>query len=63
MGKIITEVGKDYLEQAGKKRKDFRQEIIEALKRGRTYTLDLEKKFVPKVKAASSLTEENGLSQ
>jgi transposase len=63
VGKIITEVGKDYLKQAGKKRKDFRQEIIEALKRGRTYTLDLEKKFVPKVKAASSLTEENGLSQ
>jgi transposase len=63
VGKIITEVGKDFLQEVGKKRKDFRQEIIEALKRGRTYTLDLEKKFVPKVKAASSLTEEYGLSR
>lgn len=63
VGKIITEVGKDYLQQVGKKRKNFREQILETLTHGRTYVLNLEKKFVPKVKAASSLTEEYGLSQ
>src|SRR5437899_1199812 len=52
VGKIITEVGKDYLKQLGKKRKDFRQEVLQALKGGRTYLLDFEKKFVPKASAA-----------
>jgi transposase len=61
VSKIITEVGKDYLKQARKKRKDFRQEVFEALKRGRTYVLDFEKKFVPRVQIASTLVTEYGL--
>jgi hypothetical protein len=63
VGKIITEVGQDYLKQLGKKRKDFRQEVFETLKCGRSYVLDLEKKFVPGVTAASTLAAEYGLKQ
>ena len=60
IGKIITEVGRDYLKQVGKKRKELRQAVMDTLKRGQTYVLDMEKKFVPK--ASRSLAEEYGLS-
>jgi transposase len=47
VGKMITVVGSEGLKQLGKKRKDFRQEIYAALKTGREYVLDPDKKFVP----------------
>jgi transposase len=49
VGKIITSVGANGLNQLGKNRKSFRAEIHDRLKTGRTYVLDPDKKFVPLV--------------
>lgn len=49
VGKIITHLGADTLKQLGKTRKQFREQIYQSLKIGRTYLLDPEKKFTPKV--------------
>jgi transposase len=48
IGKIITEVGADRLDKLGKTRKAFREEICQRLTSGRTYLLDMKRKFVPK---------------
>ena len=48
IGKIITEVGATRLDKLGKTRKAFREEICQRLTSGRTYVLDLKRKFVPK---------------
>jgi transposase len=54
VGKMITAVGSEGLKQLGKKRKDFRQEIYAALKTGREYVLDPDKKFVAAPAAQSA---------
>jgi transposase len=54
VGKMITAVGPEGLKQLGKKRKDFRQEIYAALKTGREYVLDPDKKFVATTAIAQS---------
>ena len=45
VGKIITRVGPQALDQMGKSRKAYREEIIQSLKRGRTYVLKPNLKF------------------
>jgi transposase len=47
VGKMIGQVGPQGLKQLGTTRKDLRQQTYEALKNGRTYLLDPNKKFVP----------------
>ena len=47
IGKIITKAGTTVLKQLKKTRRQFRSEIVDSLKTGRTYVLDPEKKFVP----------------
>jgi len=47
VGKIITQVGLKALQQLGKTRKAFREEIHGALLTGRVYELDPGKKFAP----------------
>jgi len=63
VGKMISQVGAAGLDKLGKTRKTFRQEIFQSLKTGKTYVLDLDKKFTPKValKRPSTLTQEYGL--
>jgi hypothetical protein len=48
IGKIISEVGSARLDKLGKTRKAFREEICQRLTSGRTYVLDMKRKFVPK---------------
>lgn len=48
VGKIISQVGATGLKHLGKTRKAFREEICDRLTSGRVYTLDPNKKFVPK---------------
>lgn len=48
VGKIITQAGAASLKNSGKTRKAFRQEICQRLTSGRTYVLDMKKKFIPK---------------
>jgi transposase len=48
IGKIISQVGTAGLENLGKVRSAFREEILQRFKSGRDYVLDLNKKFVPK---------------
>ena len=48
IGKMIAHVGPKALETLGKTRKDFRHEIEQSLKTGRTYVLDRKKTFKPK---------------
>jgi len=63
VGKILTAVGSDGLKKLGKTRKVFREEIEASLKAGRTYVLDLEKKFTPKRPAPRpTLAAEYGLA-
>ena len=45
VGKMISQVGTAGLKQLGKTRKDFRKEIFQSLKTGKTYVLDPNKKF------------------
>ena len=47
LSKMISHVGTQGLEKLGKTRKDFRHEVHNRLKKGRTYVLDWEKKFSP----------------
>ena len=47
IGKIITRVGSKGLEQLGKKRREFRQEIFTSLKATKIYVLDPNKKMKP----------------
>jgi len=47
VGKVITRVGTKRLQQLGKTRKAFREEIHQTLKNGRIYRLDPHKKFTP----------------
>jgi transposase len=47
VGKMITSVGTKGLKQLGKTRKAFKEEIHKALKTGRVYLLDPNKKFIP----------------
>ena len=63
IGKIITGVGSAGLKKMGKTRKTLRAEISQALKTGRTYVLDPNKKFIPKPAnpRATTLLEEYGL--
>ncbi len=46
--KMISQVGAKGLEQLGKTRQAFRQEICQSLKGGREYVLDPNKKFTPR---------------
>jgi len=48
VGKIISQVGTAGLPKLSKTRKAFREEIFQRLTAGRTYCLDMNKKFVPK---------------
>ena len=63
VSKIITQVGAAGLKKLGKTRPEYREEIYESLKRGRTYELDPDQKFTPKpkVEPSQSLVEEYGL--
>lgn len=47
VGKVITRVGTQGLQQLGKTRKAFREESFASLKTGRTYQLDPNKKLAP----------------
>lgn len=64
LGTIISQVGTVGLQQLGKTRKAFRQEIIQTLKTGRVYVLDPHKKFSPKpaLKPTATLAQEYGLA-
>jgi transposase len=64
IGKIISQVGAAGLKSLGKTRKVFRAEIFQALKTGRVYVLDPNKKFSPKptVEPVATLAQEYGLS-
>ena len=62
VGKIITQVGAENLKKLGKTRKELREQIYDSLKAGRTYVLDVEKKFMPKLPPEpATLSEEYGL--
>jgi transposase len=64
VGKIITHLGAHNLKKLGQTRKQARAQIYESLKIGRTYLLDPEKKFTPKVELPPrplTLAEEYGL--
>jgi hypothetical protein len=45
VGKMISQIGKVALNESGKTRKSFRQEIFQSLKTGKEYVLDASKKF------------------
>jgi transposase len=51
VGKIISQMGAVGLEKLGKTRKAFREEIYQSLKSGKTYVLDPDKKFTPRLAA------------
>jgi transposase len=53
VGKIITQVGTAGLQQLGKTRKAFRQEIFQTLKTGKVYALDPNKMFSPAAPAST----------
>ena len=53
VGKIITQVGTAGLQQLGKTRKTFRQEIFQTLKTGKVYVLDPNKMFSPAAPAST----------
>jgi transposase len=64
IGKIITAVGAANLKKLGKTRKQFREQIYDSLKAGRTYLLDPDKKFMPgptRFLKATTLAREYGL--
>jgi transposase len=63
VGKMISQVGAAGLEQLGKTRKVFREEIFQSLKAGKAYRLDPDKKFIPKAMVEPPLTraQEYGL--
>ena len=62
VGKIITQVGAENLKKLGKTRKELREQIYDSLKAGRTYVLDAERKFMPKLPPKpATLSEEYGL--
>lgn len=63
VGKMISQVGTAGLEKLGKTRKTFRQEIFQALKTGKQYGLDPDKKFTPKlaIQRPLILAQEYGL--
>jgi len=56
VGKILTQVGAKRLQQSGKTRAAWREEIYERLKKGRVYQLDPDKKFTPAQLVASPAT-------
>ena len=63
VGKIITKVGKQGLERLKKTRRQLREEAVVALKRGRTYVLDSDKRFTPQpADQPRTLSEEYGLA-
>ena len=64
IGTMISRVGAAGLKQWGKTRKVFRQEIFQALKTGKVYVLDPNKKFSSKCagQPAATLVQEYGLS-
>jgi len=64
ISKIVGRVGTAGLKQLGKTRKAFREEIFAALKTGKVYVLDPDKKFSPKTppEPTSTLAQEYGLS-
>jgi transposase len=61
VGKIISQIGKTGLQKLGKTRKNLRNEMETALKTGRVYRLDPNKKFTPKTNSLS-LRQEYGLA-
>jgi transposase len=63
VGKMISQIGSATLNQSGKTRKSFRQEIFQSLKSGKEYVLDPNKKFSPKLVPVPALTpaQEYGL--
>jgi transposase len=50
VGKILTQVGVPTLKKLGKKRTEWRRDVLERLTHGRTYILDPNKTFIPKTK-------------
>jgi hypothetical protein len=64
IGKIMTQVGAGNLKKLGKTRKQFREQIYDSLKAGRTYLLDAQRKFMPKPTLSlkpTTLAQEYGL--
>src|SRR2546423_5377131 len=63
IGKMISQVGATGLKKLSKTRKAFREEIFQALKTGKEYVLDPNKKFISsaKVECPLTLAEEYGL--
>jgi transposase len=63
VGTMISSVGKQRLQQLGKTRKGYREEIYQRLKSGRIYVLDPNKKHPaqPKAQPAASLAQEYGI--
>jgi len=64
VGKIVTQLGAGSLKKLRKTRKQFREQIYDSLKLGRTYVLDFERRFIPKTEGSRrpmTLLEEYGL--
>jgi len=53
VAKMMSQAGKGAWETLGKTRQAFREEIFQALKTGRTYVLDPDKKFTPPLTGAA----------
>jgi transposase len=63
LGKMISQANPAGLKSLGKTRKTFRKEIVQTLKTGKVYVLDLNREFTPKPPLKSAtLTQEYGLS-
>lgn len=69
LGKIISRIGKEGLENLGKTRKSLREEMAKSLRSGRIYHLDPERKFAGgpastpgKSEASASLASEYGIA-
>jgi hypothetical protein len=54
ISKVISQVGAKRLEQSAKPRKTWREEAFAKLKTGKVYQLDPDKKFTPKLLAATA---------
>jgi transposase len=64
VSKMIGSVGSQAIQQLGKTRNAYREEVYQQLKTGRVYRLDLTKKFTPKTKTrpVTSVAQEYGLA-
>lgn len=49
VGKIISRVGTESIQAMGGNRKQLREQVVERLKKGRTYTLKVDLKYTPRI--------------